>query len=110
VVPGQQVIAIGSPEGLQNSVSVGVVSAVDRPVPVVAVREGVGKPVTYDAIQTDAALSPGNSGGPLLELNGRVVGINAAGYTTEDGAPIAVGFAIPIDAAEDIIARLGDSA
>ena len=110
VVPGPQVIAIGSPEGLQNSVSVGVVSAVNRPVPVVGVRKGVGKPVTYDAIQTDAALGPGNSGGPLLDLDGRVVGIDSAGYTTPGGTSSGVGFAIPINAAEHIIAQFGGSA
>ncbi len=111
VVPGAPVIAIGSPEGLQGSVSTGVVSALDRPVQVEGTRTGQGKPVTYAAIQTDAALNPGNSGGPLLDLNGRVIGINSSVYTPTSGPPVSgIGFAIPINDAKKILARLGPSA
>ncbi|MET9023356.1 trypsin-like peptidase domain-containing protein, partial [Actinopolymorpha sp. NPDC004070] len=111
VVPGTQVIAIGSPEGLQGSVTTGVVSALDRPVQVEGTRTGQDKPLTYAAIQTDAALNPGNSGGPLLDLDGRVIGINSSVYTPTSGPPVSgIGFAIPINDAEKILAHLGPSA
>jgi serine protease Do len=82
---GQLVFAIGSPEGLQNSVTMGVVSAVAR-------QADPDKPLTY--IQTDAPINPGNSGGPLVDMNGAVVGINTF-ILSEGGGSEGLGFAIP---------------
>src|ERR1700678_471814 len=82
---GQLVFAIGSPEGLQNSVTLGVVSAVAR-------QPDPKKPLTY--IQTDAPINPGNSGGPLVDMNGSVVGINTF-ILSEGGGSEGLGFAIP---------------
>jgi serine protease Do len=82
---GQLVFAIGSPEGLQGSVTMGVVSAVAR-------QADPDKPITY--IQTDAPINPGNSGGPLVDMNGSVVGINTFILSTGGGSE-GLGFAIP---------------
>ncbi len=82
---GQLVFAIGSPEGLQNSVTMGVVSAVSR-------QADPDKPLTY--IQTDAPINPGNSGGPLVDMNGAVVGINTF-ILSQGGGSEGLGFAIP---------------
>ena len=82
---GQLVFAIGSPEGLQNSVTMGVVSAVSR-------QADPDKPMTY--IQTDAPINPGNSGGPLVDMNGSVVGINTF-ILSQGGGSEGLGFAIP---------------
>ena len=82
---GQLVFAIGSPEGLQNSVTMGVVSAVAR-------QPEPEKPLTY--IQTDAPINPGNSGGPLVDMNGSVVGINTF-ILSQGGGSEGLGFAIP---------------
>jgi serine protease Do len=82
---GQLVFAIGSPEGLQNSVTMGVVSAVAR-------QADPEKPLTY--IQTDAPINPGNSGGPLVDMNGSVVGINTF-ILSSGGGSEGLGFAIP---------------
>ena len=82
---GQLVFAIGSPEGLQNSVTMGVVSAVAR-------QPDPEKPLTY--IQTDAPINPGNSGGPLVDMNGSVVGINTF-ILSSGGGSEGLGFAIP---------------
>ncbi len=82
---GQLVFAIGSPEGLQNSITMGVVSAVAR-------QADPNKPLTY--IQTDAPINPGNSGGPLVDMNGSVVGINTF-ILSQGGGSEGLGFAIP---------------
>jgi serine protease Do len=82
---GQLVFAIGSPEGLQNSVTMGVVSAVAR-------QADPEKPITY--IQTDAPINPGNSGGPLVDMNGSVIGINTF-ILSQGGGSEGLGFAIP---------------
>jgi serine protease Do len=82
---GQLVFAIGSPEGLQNSVTMGVVSAVSR-------QADPEKAMTY--IQTDAPINPGNSGGPLVDMNGSVVGINTF-ILSQGGGSEGLGFAIP---------------
>jgi putative serine protease PepD len=97
---GQAVVAIGSPFGLESTVTSGIVSALDRAVNVGTDTQG--NSTTYPAIQTDAAINPGNSGGPLVDMNGDVVGINssirtAASSSTEQGGSIGLGFAIPID-------------
>ncbi|HZC14775.1 MAG TPA: trypsin-like peptidase domain-containing protein, partial [Thermoleophilaceae bacterium] len=88
---GAPVAAIGSPFGEEQSLSVGVVSAVDRNIQSLT-RFGIG-----DAIQTDAAINPGNSGGPLLDARGRVIGVNAQ-IKSQSGGGEGVGFAIPVDA------------
>jgi putative serine protease PepD len=107
---GSPVVAIGSPQGLRGTVTSGIVSAVDRELRVDD-RPGLGvgtKPVTYKAIQTDATLHPGNSGGPLVTMDGQVIGINSAIYAAAaeaDGSGL--GFAIPINQAKGIVNRYG---
>jgi S1-C subfamily serine protease len=88
---GDPVAAIGSPFGEEQSLSVGVISALDRNIASLT-DFGIG-----DAIQTDAAINRGNSGGPLLDARGRVIGINAQ-IRTETGEGAGVGFAVPVDA------------
>ncbi|CAN5242988.1 hypothetical protein BH18ACT12_BH18ACT12_12400 [soil metagenome] len=103
VVVGEPVAAIGSPLGNENSLAVGVVSAIHRSIDALTVQ-------TYrvvDAIQTDAAITHGNSGGPLFDARGRVVGINAQiRSATGRGNDSGIGFAIPIDAAKHSVAQL----
>ena len=104
---GEQVIAIGSPFGLEATVTSGIVSALHRPVSVGG--EGGGTDTTYPAIQTDAAINPGNSGGPLVNMNGEVVGINSSirsSSSTGEGGSIGLGFAIPIDEVLPIVDQL----
>jgi 2-alkenal reductase len=96
---GAPVAAIGSPFGEEQSLSVGVVSALDRNIQSLT-RFGIG-----DAIQTDAAINPGNSGGPLLDARGRVIGINAQ-IKSQSGGGEGVGFAIPVDAVRRSLAEL----
>jgi S1-C subfamily serine protease len=98
---GEPVAAIGSPFGEEQSLSVGVVSALDRNIQSLT-RFGIG-----DAIQTDAAINPGNSGGPLLDAHGRVIGINAQ-IKSQSGGGEGVGFAVPVDAVRRSIAELRD--
>ena len=90
--PGQWAIAIGSPFGFDNSVTAGVISALGRPLP----DDSGSSFVTF--IQTDAAVNPGNSGGPLFNLDGQVIGINAQIYSRTGGF-MGMSFAIPIDLA-----------
>ncbi|HEU5109859.1 MAG TPA: trypsin-like peptidase domain-containing protein, partial [Micromonosporaceae bacterium] len=94
---GDAVIAIGSPLGLENTVTEGIVSALHRPV--VAGGENGDDPVVYDGIQTDAAINQGNSGGALVDTTGALVGINSV-IRTADGSSgsIGLGFAIPVNA------------
>ena len=82
---GQGVVAIGSPFGLDATVTSGIVSALNRPVNVGQVSQG--NSTVYPAIQTDAAINPGNSGGPLVNLSGEVVGIDAAIQTASHAPP-----------------------
>ncbi|REE95903.1 trypsin-like peptidase domain-containing protein [Thermomonospora umbrina] len=98
---GDPVIAIGSPLGLEGSVTAGIVSALNRAVPTRS-EGGGGDASVIPAIQTDAAINPGNSGGPLVDGKGRVIGINTAivtlgGGLGEQGGNIGLGFAIPIN-------------
>jgi serine protease Do len=89
---GETVIAVGNPFGLSGTVTTGVVSALGRSVP--------SKDRTFtDFIQTDASINPGNSGGPLLNIEGRVIGINTMIYANAQG----IGFAIPVDRAKKVI-------
>jgi serine protease Do len=90
------VVAIGSPFGLERTVTAGIVSAKGRV---------IGSGPYDDFIQTDASINPGNSGGPLLNLNGEVVGINTAIIASGQG----IGFAIPINLAKGIIAQLKEN-
>jgi len=94
--PGQWAIAIGSPFGFDNSVTAGVVSAVNRPLPP---DESGSSYVSF--IQTDAAVNPGNSGGPLFNLDGQVIGINSQIYS-RTGGYMGMSFAIPIDVALNV--------
>ena len=97
---GEWVVAVGSPFGFEQSVTAGIVSALSRG------EAGIIGPGAYeDFIQTDAAINPGNSGGPLVDLNGRVIGINSA-IATANRSNSGVGFAIPISMAEHIADRL----
>ncbi|MGB5424328.1 MAG: DegQ family serine endoprotease, partial [Desulfobacterales bacterium] len=90
---GTWVVAIGSPFGLEQTVTAGIVSAKGRI---------IGSGPYDDFIQTDASINPGNSGGPLINMNGEVIGINTAIVASGQG----IGFAIPINMAKDIIAQL----
>ena len=104
---GEQVVAIGSPFGLDATVTSGIVSALDRPVDVGS--DAQGNPTVYPAIQTDAAINPGNSGGPLVDLDGRVVGINSSIRSSSSGAEagsIGLGFAIPIDEVLPVVEQM----
>jgi putative serine protease PepD len=106
---GQGVVAIGSPLGLEATVTSGIVSALNRPVDVGS--DGQGDSTVYPAIQTDAAINPGNSGGALVDLAGNVVGINAAiatagGSSGGESGNIGVGFAIPIDEVMPIVDQM----
>jgi putative serine protease PepD len=103
---GQQVAAVGSPLGLGDTVTAGVISGLNRPVFTVTDNQVAA----YDAIQTDAALNPGNSGGALVDMNGQLVGMNAAapgrlGVGPQSGS-IGIGFAIPVDNAKRIADEL----
>jgi S1-C subfamily serine protease len=98
---GDQVIAIGNPFGLDRSVTAGIVSAVQRRI------EAPNDLSIAHVIQTDAALNHGNSGGPLLDAQGQVIGVNAqieTGGTTEGN--VGIGFAIPINTVRDVVAQL----
>jgi putative serine protease PepD len=107
---GQDVVAVGSPFGLDSTVTSGIVSALDRPVSVGT--DSTGESTTYPAIQTDAAINPGNSGGPLVDMNGNVVGINSSIRTSGDsagqGGSIGLGFAIPMDEVMPIVKQMLD--
>jgi serine protease Do len=94
VAVGQWVLAIGNPFGLEHTVTAGVVSAFRRS------TDG------GDVIQTDAAINPGNSGGPLVDLKGRIVGINTAIYSKSGGYQ-GIGFALPINLAKSLMEKAG---
>ncbi|WP_055586178.1 S1C family serine protease [Streptacidiphilus griseoplanus] len=137
VAVGDAVVAIGSPEGLTGTVTSGIISAKNRKVTVQVDEEstrgngGFGYPrlpgadgssgpsgsssatATYKALQTDAALNPGNSGGPLINASGQVVGINSAMYSSSGSSSaggqsgsIGLGFAIPINAVRQVLPQL----
>jgi S1-C subfamily serine protease len=101
---GDTVLAIGSPLGETDTVTQGIVSALNRPI---VVGEEDGEPAVYDAIQTDAAINHGNSGGPLVDITGTLVGINTSIISTsEEGGSIGLGYAIPIDDARPVAESL----
>ncbi|MFD3746040.1 S1C family serine protease [Nocardia sp. NPDC058633] len=91
---GDDVLAVGSPLGLSKTVTSGIVSALHRPVKLAG--EGSDTNAVIDAVQTDAAINPGNSGGALVDMQGRVIGINTA-IRSETGGSVGLGFAIPVD-------------
>jgi S1-C subfamily serine protease len=91
---GDDVLAIGSPLGLSKTVTSGIVSALHRPVKLEG--EGSDTKAVIDAVQTDASINPGNSGGALVDMDGRVIGINTA-IRSETGGSVGLGFAIPVD-------------
>ena len=100
MAPGDWVMAIGNPFGLAHTVSVGVISAVERSFPVADGRSA-------QVLQTDAAINPGNSGGPLLNVRGEVVGINTAIYSdARQQGNIGIGFAMPINLVRDLLPQL----
>jgi serine protease Do len=98
---GELVLAVGSPFGFEQTVTTGIVSALDR-----SQTQILGKGSFEDFIQTDAAINPGNSGGPLVDMDGRVIGINSAIATSQARSGSGVGFAIPMDMASNIADRL----
>ncbi|MFE0174350.1 S1C family serine protease [Streptomyces sp. NPDC059002] len=135
---GDEVVAIGSPEGLTGTVTSGIISALDRDV-TVSTGEGQEQPqspgggwpfefggqefngntgsskTTYKALQTDASLNPGNSGGALIDMNGNIIGINSAMYSPSSSSQgsgesasgsVGLGFAIPIDTVKDDLSKL----
>ncbi|MFD9129407.1 S1C family serine protease [Kitasatospora sp. NPDC059571] len=135
---GDPVVAIGNPEGLTGTVTSGIISAENRKV-TVQVDEGTtrgnggfgfpqlpgmrggsssssgGDTATYQALQTDAALNPGNSGGPLINASGQVIGINSAMYSasgsnstadSSSAGSVGLGFAIPIDSVKQVLAKM----
>ena len=100
IVVGEPVAAIGSPFGERQSLSIGVISAIDRNI------ESLTRFQIGDAIQTDAAINPGNSGGPLLDARGRVVGVNSQIATGGSGGSVGVGFAVPSNRVRDVLPAL----
>ncbi|MDX1621717.1 MAG: trypsin-like peptidase domain-containing protein [Nitriliruptorales bacterium] len=98
VVVGETAIAIGSPFGLDASVTAGVISAVNRELSVPGDEDGSGGVFIPAVVQTDAAINPGNSGGALVDANGRLIGINTA-ILSGSGGSQGVGFAIPVEQA-----------
>jgi len=96
---GQRVLAIGNPFGLDQSLTIGVVSALGR-----ELRSPGGR-LIRDVIQTDAAINPGNSGGPLLDSMGRLIGVNTAIYSPS-GASAGISFTVPVDTIKRLVPQL----
>jgi len=96
---GQKVLAIGNPFGLERTLTTGIVSALGRPIKTEA------DTIIKDMIQTDTAINPGNSGGPLLDTQGRMIGINTMIYSTS-GSSAGIGFSIPVNTAKRVVAEL----
>jgi S1-C subfamily serine protease len=97
---GQKVLAIGNPLGLNNTLTVGIVSSVGRTI------ETESGDLVENVIQTDAAINPGNSGGPLLNTAGEMIGINTSIFTIRGGGSIGIGFAIPANTIRRVAADL----
>ena len=96
---GQRVLAIGNPFGLTRTLTVGIVSALGRPI------QTDKNVIIKNMIQTDTAINPGNSGGPLLDSEGKMIGINTMIYSTS-GSSAGVGFAVPINTAKRVVAEI----
>ncbi len=99
--PGDQAIAIGSPFGLEGTVTTGIVSSLGRTI------EAPNKFPIANAIQTDAAINPGNSGGPLLDGNGRVIGVNSQ-IRSSTGTNTGLGFAVPVATVKFVVPQIKD--
>jgi S1-C subfamily serine protease len=98
---GSLALALGSPLGFENTVTAGIVSGLDRSLPT-----GGSEPSLVGLLQTDAAISPGNSGGPLVGPGGRVIGINVAYLPPQQTGAVSIGFAIPTPTVRDIVGQL----
>jgi S1-C subfamily serine protease len=96
---GQKVLAIGNPFALERTLTVGIVSGLGRPV------QTSRQNIIRDMIQTDASINPGNSGGPLLDAQGKMIGINTMIYSPSGGS-VGIGFAVPINTAKRVVAEL----
>lgn len=96
---GQKVIAIGNPFGLERTMTTGIISGLGRPI------QSSNETIIRDMIQTDTAINPGNSGGPLLDTQGRMIGINTIIYSTS-GSSAGIGFAVPVNTAKRVVADL----
>ena len=99
LIVGQRVYAIGNPFGLDQTLTTGIVSALNREI------ESFNERVIRGVIQTDAAINPGNSGGPLLDSAGRLIGVNSQ-IASPSGASAGIGFAIPVDEVNRVVPRL----
>jgi S1-C subfamily serine protease len=99
LVVGQRVLAIGNPFGLDQTLTIGIVSALGR-----ELQSPSGRMIR-DVVQTDAAINPGNSGGPLLDSAGRLIGVNTAIYSPS-GASAGIGFAVPVDTVSRLVPQL----
>jgi S1-C subfamily serine protease len=96
---GQKVLAIGNPFALERTLTVGIVSGLGRPIRIS--RQNIIR----DMIQTDASINPGNSGGPLLDTQGRMIGVNTMIYSPSGGS-VGIGFAVPVNTAKRVVAEL----
>jgi S1-C subfamily serine protease len=96
---GQRVLAIGNPFALERTLTVGIVSGLGRPI------QTSRNTIIRDMIQTDASINPGNSGGPLLDTQGRMIGINTMIYSPSGGS-VGIGFAVPVNTAKRVVAEL----
>jgi S1-C subfamily serine protease len=96
---GQKVMAIGNPFALERTLTVGIVSGLGRPI------QTSRQNIIRDMIQTDASINPGNSGGPLLDSQGRMIGINTMIYSPSGGS-VGIGFAVPVNTAKRVVAEL----
>jgi S1-C subfamily serine protease len=100
---GEEVIAAGAPLGLRSTVTQGIISALHRPVPLSG--DGSDTDTVIDGVQTDASINHGNSGGPLIDMNGNVIGINTAGKSLSESAS-GLGFAIPVNEVKTVVEAL----
>jgi S1-C subfamily serine protease len=96
---GQKVLAIGNPFALERTLTVGIVSGLGRPI------QTSGNRIIRDMIQTDASINPGNSGGPLLDTQGKMIGINTMIYSPSGGS-VGIGFAVPVNTAMRVVNEL----
>ena len=100
---GEEVVAVGAHLGLRSTVTTGIISALNRPVPLSG--DGSDTDTVIDAVQTDASINHGNSGGPLINMNSEVIGINTAGKSLSDSAS-GLGFAIPVNEVKQTVETL----
>ncbi|UXA16824.1 S1C family serine protease [Mycobacterium sp. SMC-4] len=100
---GEEVIAAGAPLGLRSTVTHGIISALNRPVPLSG--DGTDTDTVIDGVQTDASINHGNSGGPLINMNAEVIGINTAGKSLSESAS-GLGFAIPVNEVKQVVESL----